>query len=590
MPAPPWHYVGDFLVIEYWAEPDAVAAVLPPGLEPFAEDPGPLRRAVRRLAVAARTPARSCSTRCAASTRSSSSSSTRVLDGEHVTTCPYIWVDTRLRAGPRVDPGLPQEARADRDDALVRPRLPGRGPDAFAGTLAANGRRLAQGTVTPERDRRGRADPQRPAARQPPPLPAAGRRPARRPGRATSWCGPGARNRSISPIHEGTATLELFGAPNEEHDRAGAGADGQAASASRSPTRWTTSRRSPSCERRRARHRRRHRHRRRRRPAAGRRRLSGDGQRPPPGAARAVAGELGCGCDRRRHLGSRPARRPRSTHRRGAGRARRRWSATPASAARARSGADAGGLGRRAAHKPDRRVPALPRRAAPPGRAAGAASSRCRRWRRCGRRRRSAAYCVSKAGMVMLMQSIAVDYGPKGVRANAVCPGWVRTDMADEAMDEVAEHARHRPRGRLPPRAPAHADAAPGGDSEVAGLVSLAALAGGGRTSTVPRSRWTAACSVARPRPARVCGGTTMSTVAGIAVSARPLHRRAAGAQRRPLRGPLADRLVACSPRSRAAARPRSTWPSTAADGGLPGVGRARRRRAAPSTCAGWPT
>jgi hypothetical protein len=26
-------------------------------------------------------------------------------------------------------------------------------------------------------------------------------------------------NRAISPIHQGTATLELFGAPNEEHDR-----------------------------------------------------------------------------------------------------------------------------------------------------------------------------------------------------------------------------------------------------------------------------------------------------------------------------------------------------------------------------------
>ena len=77
IPAPPWHYVGDFLVIEYWAEPDAVAAVLPPGLEPFADDPGRCAAAVRRLAVAARTPARSCSTRCAASTRSSSSSSTR---------------------------------------------------------------------------------------------------------------------------------------------------------------------------------------------------------------------------------------------------------------------------------------------------------------------------------------------------------------------------------------------------------------------------------------------------------------------------------------------------------------------------------
>ena len=42
-------------MIEYWAEPDAVAAVLPPGLEPFAEDPGPVRGALRRLAVAART-------------------------------------------------------------------------------------------------------------------------------------------------------------------------------------------------------------------------------------------------------------------------------------------------------------------------------------------------------------------------------------------------------------------------------------------------------------------------------------------------------------------------------------------------------
>ena len=26
VPPPPWHYVGDFLVIEYWADPDAVAA------------------------------------------------------------------------------------------------------------------------------------------------------------------------------------------------------------------------------------------------------------------------------------------------------------------------------------------------------------------------------------------------------------------------------------------------------------------------------------------------------------------------------------------------------------------------------------
>lgn len=51
----------------------------------------------------------------------------------------------------------------------------------------------------------------------------------------------------------------------------------------------------------------------------------------------------------------------------------------------------------------------------------------------------SAAYDASKAGMIMLTQSIAFDYGPRGVRANCVCPGWIRTPMADAAMDELAE-------------------------------------------------------------------------------------------------------------------------------------------------------
>ena len=50
----------------------------------------------------------------------------------------------------------------------------------------------------------------------------------------------------------------------------------------------------------------------------------------------------------------------------------------------------------------------------------------------------SAAYCSSKAGLIMLTQSIALDYGPRGVRANCVCPGWIRTEMADGAMDDLA--------------------------------------------------------------------------------------------------------------------------------------------------------
>ena len=52
-----------------------------------------------------------------------------------------------------------------------------------------------------------------------------------------------------------------------------------------------------------------------------------------------------------------------------------------------------------------------------------------------------ASYNTSKAGLVMLTASIANDYGPRGVRANCVCPGWVRTPMADGDMDDVA--ARH---------------------------------------------------------------------------------------------------------------------------------------------------
>ena len=48
-------------------------------------------------------------------------------------------------------------------------------------------------------------------------------------------------------------------------------------------------------------------------------------------------------------------------------------------------------------------------------------------------------YCTSKAGLIMLGRCLANDYGPAGVRANTVCPGWVRTPMGDEDMDVVAE-------------------------------------------------------------------------------------------------------------------------------------------------------
>ncbi|WP_416966721.1 SDR family NAD(P)-dependent oxidoreductase [Streptomyces sp. 4F14] len=44
------------------------------------------------------------------------------------------------------------------------------------------------------------------------------------------------------------------------------------------------------------------------------------------------------------------------------------------------------------------------------------------------------AYAASKAGAAMLTTTVAAEFGPLGVRANTVCPGWTRTEMADEEM------------------------------------------------------------------------------------------------------------------------------------------------------------
>ena len=43
----------------------------------------------------------------------------------------------------------------------------------------------------------------------------------------------------------------------------------------------------------------------------------------------------------------------------------------------------------------------------------------------------SGAYSVSKAGVVMLSRQVAFEWGPRGVRSNAVSPGLVRTPMSE---------------------------------------------------------------------------------------------------------------------------------------------------------------
>lgn len=50
-----------------------------------------------------------------------------------------------------------------------------------------------------------------------------------------------------------------------------------------------------------------------------------------------------------------------------------------------------------------------------------------------------AGYVTMKHALIGLTRSVARDYGRHGVRVNAVCPGWVRTPMADEQMQALVE-------------------------------------------------------------------------------------------------------------------------------------------------------
>jgi NAD(P)-dependent dehydrogenase (short-subunit alcohol dehydrogenase family) len=73
-------------------------------------------------------------------------------------------------------------------------------------------------------------------------------------------------------------------------------------------------------------------------------------------------------------------------------------------------------------------------------------------------------YTTFKHALIGLTRSLARDYGPDGVRVNAVCPGWVRTPMADEEMQplmerygESLEQAYRRVTEEVPLRRPAAA-------------------------------------------------------------------------------------------------------------------------------------
>lgn len=50
-----------------------------------------------------------------------------------------------------------------------------------------------------------------------------------------------------------------------------------------------------------------------------------------------------------------------------------------------------------------------------------------------------AIYNASKGFVHSLTRSIAVDHGRDGIRCNAICPGWIMTDMAEQAFAQASD-------------------------------------------------------------------------------------------------------------------------------------------------------
>lgn len=150
VPAPPWHYSGQMLTIEFRTDPAAVAELLPPPLEPAAEDPG---------AVAV----------VWADWQSCSDTFEELLDpvrsqyletfvvvrceyrGETYSRCVYIWVDRDFAMVRGHHQGYPKKLG---ELFLTRPVNVGRaGPrlepgGRFGATCSAAGRRLIDATFT----------------------------------------------------------------------------------------------------------------------------------------------------------------------------------------------------------------------------------------------------------------------------------------------------------------------------------------------------------------------------------------------------------------------------------------------------------
>ena len=63
---------------------------------------------------------------------------------------------------------------------------------------------------------------------------------------------------------------------------------------------------------------------------------------------------------------------------------------------------------------------------------------------------RNEAYAATKGAVISMMKAIAVEHARYKVRANAILPGWIATDMTDRA--QASEAFTEKVIGRVPAR------------------------------------------------------------------------------------------------------------------------------------------
>lgn len=149
VPPPPWRFSGDAIGIDYRTDVDALAAVLPDGMEPTPE--GDATFVFIDWASASEHDPRTAADPARGQYREAYVVIPATLEGQRAARVPYIWVDNDLSFARGHIQGFPKKLGSI---AISRAVAVGRGgpkvePGAtFTGHVSSLGQRLAHGTVT----------------------------------------------------------------------------------------------------------------------------------------------------------------------------------------------------------------------------------------------------------------------------------------------------------------------------------------------------------------------------------------------------------------------------------------------------------